>query len=266
MAEGLENLAKMEYPGRFIILGMDLSGEQGVVVYGVTGRSQSSQARKFVFSEEHDVLRTDVTDKEQLEKGSPALLIYPAMARKYDAIIVSNGAQTNLLYETIENEVLGAEAIVREAMNNRVCMYDSKLGFIDITGYEPDAPNNTPRISGAITPKSPIKKPKGALHIVRKGINFRHKEMFPFYLEPGKGYLIATYKGANENPLQGFDTEPLEVKITGTTQEDIANAVYETIAPKEGKDDLRVAVACWFAKEKKPYIINRHDIETGKKE
>ncbi|MBW3018076.1 IMP cyclohydrolase, partial [Candidatus Woesearchaeota archaeon] len=135
MVEGLENLAKMEYPGRFIILGQDVSGEQGVVVYGVTGRSVSSQARKFVFNEEHEVLRTDVTDKEQLEKGSPALLIYPAIARKGSFVVVSNGAQTSLLYEAVPKGIPGFDPNVSmmSAFKNYNYAYDPKLGWINLT-------------------------------------------------------------------------------------------------------------------------------------
>jgi len=257
MIGGLENLASMEYPGRFIILGQHVSGEQGVAVYGVTGRSPPSQARKFVYNEEHEVLRTDVTDKEQLEKGSPALLIYPAMARKGSLMVVSNGAQTSLLYEAVP-EISGSDPDVamKGAFQNPRFSYDPKMGWIDLASYEPDPPNHTPRINGIIHENGK----RSSFGIVKAGEGrLRIFETFEEWFKPGEGKLMATYSGANQNPLPSFEGNPLEVKLAGEKQEDVAKAVYDCLAPKEGKDDFRVAVACWFTKEKEPYIINRHE-------
>lgn len=260
MVEGLENLAKMDYPGRFIIMGQDVSGEQGMVVYGVTGRSTSSQARKFVYDEKHDVLRTDVTDREQLEKGSPALLIYPAIARKGSFVVVSNGAQTSLLYESVPAGIPGFDPKVSmmDAFRNQAYTYDSKLGWIDLTAYEPDSPNFTPRINGIIHDNGK----RASFGICKYDEEANTKKAFhPFELwfEPGQAKLLATYTGINENPLPSFEGEPLEVALAGETQKEIAEEVYVALAPKEKEKDFRVAVACWFANEEKPYIINRHE-------
>ena len=259
MVEGLENLAKMEYPGRFIILGRHAEEETNIAIYGVTGRSSSSQARKFVFDAEHKVLRTDVTDKEQLEKGSPALLIYPAMAKCKNFMVISNGAQTNHMFALIRNGSKGTHpgrfADIAFNLNNDNLIYDPKEGWIDLTTYEPDAPNNTPRVNGILSSYNNI----GNLSILKCIDAKRVMEDKSYEFEPSQGRLIATYTGVNENPLPSFEGEPLEVELTGKTQQNIAEAVYDALAPEEGGKDFRVAVACWFTNEEKPYIINRNE-------
>ncbi|MBW3004860.1 IMP cyclohydrolase [Candidatus Woesearchaeota archaeon] len=261
MVEGLENLTKMEYPGRFIILGRHAEGEGNIAIYGVTGRSPPSQARRFVFDEKHKVLRTDVTDKEQLEKGSPALLIYPAMAITDNFMLVSNGAQTNHMYTVMcqrQADVSPGHLLdIAFGRDQHAFVYDPKEGWIDLCSYEPD-PSTTARVNGVLSRQSGI----GSLGIVKCVDGARVFEENTFEFEPGQGGLIATYTGVNQNPLPPFAGEPLEVALTGITSEEIANEVYAALAPVQGGKDLRVAVACWNTAEDAPYIINRHDLET----
>ena len=95
---GLESLARMEYPGRFIILGKDSGGEHAVVVYGLTGRSPPSRARRL--EPEKDQVRVVPVDEQAVSAGNRDLLVYPAMMFKRQGIAVSNGAHTEscLLY------------------------------------------------------------------------------------------------------------------------------------------------------------------------
>jgi len=259
MVEGLENLAKMEYPGRFIILGRHAEEETNVAIYGVTGRSPSSQARIFVYDEKHNVLRTDVTDREQLNQGSPALLIYPAMVKTNNFMLVSNGAQTNHMFTLIRDGSKGTHpgrlADIAFNLNDDNLIYDPKEGWIDLTTYEPDAPNNTPRVNGILSLHNNI----GNLSILKCIDAKKVMEDKSYEFQPGQGRLIATYTGVNQNPLPSFEGEPQEVGLTGKTQQEIAEEVYVALAPKEKEKDFRVAVACWFTKEEKPYIINRNE-------
>ena len=87
-------LKEMTYSGRAITIGMTLD-ENPFVGYTLTGRHPSSQARRLVY--ENDSIRIDVTDTEQLEKGNPSLLVYPAMVHVGNRIVASNGVHTNLI-------------------------------------------------------------------------------------------------------------------------------------------------------------------------
>jgi len=263
MVQGLEALANMEYPGRFIIGGRDTSGVNNTVVYGITGRSPSSKARKLQRDEQAGVIRTEVTDPKQLEQGNPALLIYPAIAIIDDTVLVSNGAQTNLLYSAYFNGKKIPELILNRAHSEPSFIYDQKLGWVDITSYETDS-NFTPRISAC------IREDSAAFYIVRKGENAERKShLYSIDLVAGKGKLLATYTGVNTDPLPSFTAEPLDVKLEGRTSQETAEIVYAALAPKAPAEndptkDFRVGVAAVYynieSRQMSMAIINRHEL------
>ena len=267
MSGNLEALANMEYPGRFMIIGRDASGEHNVIVYGITGRSPPSQARRFVEDKVLRVIRTEVTDKEQLEKGSPVLLIYPAIVAAGDAIVVSNGAQTNIVHTTIKNRYDPAPVNSKPTANTLLVaafaepslVYDAKLGWIDLATFEPDSPNNTPRISGCVL------KDNAALAIIRSEDGKRTASYFDIHPINGKGKLIATYAGQNANPLPSFTGDPLDVSLEADNPRRTAQIVYEALAPKDTTDprkDFRVGVVVVYSNintlEREVAIMNRH--------
>ncbi len=258
MAEGLEALAKMEYPGRFIIMGRSPHND-AVVVYGITGRSPSSQARRLVEDREHGVVRTEVTDPQQLNNGNPALLVYPALAFGEGSLVVSNGAQTNLLYSAMVNtpEVNRIPiAVLNRALLNPSFLYDPKLGWIDVTSFEPDS-SHTPRISGCVTNNSML------MHNAYCDISGKaNKTLHRVDTRCGKGSLLSTYNGVNTNPLPSFQGSSRDVTIEHASANDLAHAVYEALAPRNGKNDLRVSVAAVYlhGKERDVQVLNRHDI------
>lgn len=245
MTNGLEFLANMEYPGRFIIAGKSFDNKFLVVSYGITGRSPPSKARKFVEEKNTRVIRTEVTDEEQLKKGSPALLMYPAVVSiPGGAVVASNGAQTKLLY-TVLNDMRGyggpdsywAAHYVERAMKGPSFEHDTKDDrWIDITTFEPDAPNNTPRISL-------IAFPLGAcFYIVKNKGGIREDSFYPFDLyDKGKGRFISTYNGENRNPLPAFIGDPLELRIPGANPKETTDAIFDSLNP-----DVRVAVATMY--------------------
>ena len=231
-------LERMIYSGRGIVVGMTPS-ENSFIGYSLTGRSSSSQARELV-DDGKGVIRTSVTDKKQLEKGNPALLLYPAIAYNTGRIVASNGAQTKLLYSQAKANP-SLVNIFKAITDEPVFEYDSKEGWIDITSYEPDAPNFTPRICAALSEGS------GAMCLVRRDLDFpRTKEVFThsFELSPSRGKLITTYDGKNENPLASFVGEPLNVRIGSETADEIADSIYEAIFGGQNPgDNYRVAAA-----------------------
>lgn len=238
-------LESMIYSGRGIAVGMTPS-RKPFMGYSLTGRSDPSKARELVEGKNTRTIRTNVTDKEQLEKGSPALLLYPAIVpvKHRDMIVASNGAQTQLVYSAAMRRPLDYSPykILKDAFKEPFWLYDEKENrWIDITTYEPDPPNNTPRISACMQGNS------AAFHIVLCSDSeqgYKREKLHLVDLVPGRGKMITTYKGGNEKPLQPFTGEPLDISIASETAEGIAESMYSAIGhgSKPG-ENYRVAAA-----------------------
>lgn len=237
-------LAAMEYPGRVIVIGLDPSGRSCVVAYAVTGRSPSSQARRLEFA--GGKIWTRPTDEEILKKGTPDLLVYPAVIISA-GIAVSNGKQT--------------EDIAVSLLKSQEPLEVLRLGLAGWS-FEPDAPIYTPRISGCILPG-----PKAALSIIkRSGDESAERAFFPVSLIPGKGKMISTYSGENQNPLRSFEGEPKDIGIPANEAKAMTEYIYEALKPRLPGSDFRVAAACVFADRTDlgrfdVSIINRHERE-----
>lgn len=236
------SLESLEYPGRLLGLGFSEGGESGIVIYGIMGRSPSSQARKLVAQE--DGVWVKPTDEDVLKTGHVDLLVYPAILFHDLGIAVSNGKQTI----DIENHLSGDE--------NPVALLAKALACWD---YEPDEPIFTPRISGC------VRKGKGALAIIRRGSGGESLRNY-FEVAPWKGCArwISTYKGPNSHPLPSFEGEPLEIPLEGRTARQVAESIFSALAPSSPNKDFRVALACVFfslsePRDKDLFIINRHE-------
>ena len=241
---GMEALSRMAYPGRVIILGKAPDGDIPFVVYCITGRSPSSQARRIVFEGTRAMVKP--TDEDVLAKGDPDLLLYAAIMISR-GIVVSNGRQTSSI-RPIMDPNLGPVEVLAQGMEG----WD----------YEPDPPNWTPRISGCI-----LSPDYAALGVVKNGGNgLSLKNYFEFPLQSGRAKMISTYTGENASPLPSFRGEPLDLNLSGVTAQKTAEAVYEAMAPSDPKDDFRVATACVFLHDLQTdvfekAVINRHDLE-----
>jgi len=241
MADKLKKLGSMDYPGRVIILGKDLSGSY-VVVYAVTGRSLSSQARKIIAKK--NGAWVEPYDEVTLKRGNVDLLVYPAIQIS-KGIAVSNGKHTSAIRDCLANHKNPGE-VLSNALEN--------------WNYEPDAPNYTPRISGCV-----IKHEKAALSIIKRASDgSAYKNYYEISLMEGKGKMIATYTGDNLNPLPSFEGEPIDLDLYEKSPEETAEAVYKALSPKKHEKDFRVSVAVLFADTTKfeKYtiaVINRHE-------
>jgi len=262
MVEGLEELAKMEYPGRVIILGRDNCGEN-IVVYGLSGRSESSQARRLVKDANEERISIEVTDQAQLEKGDPALLVYDAITtvktiRGEGITVVSNGAQTNLIagfVSRLSARPAGIEMPFESFLPFAFCqphiMRTKDNRDIDLACYEPDSPNFTPRISGALRDNF------GMISIIKRSVD--DSPLICFYRFPlaaGQGKMIATYDGPNPTgkgePIPAFKGEPRDVCLR-LGLEDTAARIYEAM----GK--FVVSVACYNPSKGECAIKNLHE-------
>ncbi len=234
-------LAACEYPGRFIFIGQEKESGIGLVAYGITGRSPSSQARKMELDK--DTIWVRPTDRRVLQKGNIDLLIYPSVFCLSCGIAVSNGKQTVDVMACLSQGDNAAE-ILAFALKN----WD----------YEPDEPAYTPRISGCLLPNK-----SAALSLIKRapdGSSLRN--IFEFRTVPGKGKLIMTYRGENMKPLPSFSGEPPDLDITGASPQEVIESLYQAMAPKPGEEDFRVAVACVFGIDMasgkfQTHIINR---------
>jgi len=212
-------------------------------VYAITGRSDSSQARKL--ESEAETIWVKPTDKELLKQGNIELLIYPSIFCLPQGIAISNGKQSVDVMACLGQGESAAE-ILAFALKN----WD----------YEPDAPTFTPRISGCILPNK-----SAALSLIKKASDDSTlRSIYEFSLVPGKGRMVMTYEGENIDPLPSYIGEPQEIDLVGTTAQEIAENVYRSLAPREGGEDFRVAVACvlgidMLSSKFDTHIINRSE-------
>jgi len=235
-------LRTLEYPGRLIVIGAPHGSGHAVILYAITGRSPSSQARKLVLRDGGIWVRP--TDEETLKKGNVDLLVYPAVLFGPAGLAVSNGKQTSDIRDGLAP---GADPV--SVLSRALSAWD----------FEPDAPIFTPRISGCLVGG------RAALSVVRRGSEgetLRH--YFETVLRPGEGGLVSTYEGPNAEPLPAFRGEPRPIRLAGSTAAEAAEAAYADLAPAPGGKDFRVAVACVFAPLSEPdkaevRIINRHE-------
>ncbi len=227
MIRGLESLSASRYPGRGIILGRAARGGQGIVIYFITGRSASSQARKLVW--EGQTLWTRPTDEEALKKGQADLLIYPAVIVGPTGVAVSNGKQTSDL-----SAALGQKTSPERALTEALKSWS----------FEPDPPIYTPRISACR-----LSDGRAAFHIVRRLADGSESRMVFRVDDPGRGrgLLLTTYAGKDRRVCPSFEGRPRPVRLTRSrTAAEAVEAVYGAMEPPRGKRDFRVAAACLF--------------------
>ncbi len=194
------------YPGRGIVLGKSKNGENAVAAYFIMGRSENSRNRVFV--EDGDGIRTQAFDPSKME--DPHLIIYAPVRVLGNKTIVTNGDQTDTIYDLMNQQMT-----FEQALRNRE--------------FEDDAPNYTPRISGII--KTTDQNFNYALSILKSADGdpsscLRHTFT---YTNPkaGEGHFIHTYRG-DGSPLPSFEGEPKTVEIPDDMEE-FANGIWESL-------------------------------------
>lgn len=224
----LENELKANaYPGRGIVMGRSKEGKHAVVAYFIMGRSENSRNRVFV--EEGEGIRTQAFDPAKLT--DPSLIIYAPVRVLGNKTIVTNGDQTDTIYELMKEGQTFERALLTRT-------------------FEPDAPNYTPRISGLMHIEGG--QYDYALSILKS--NYGDPECTNRYTftydnpKAGEGRFIHTYR-CNEDPLPSFEGEPKLVAIPEDIEE-FTNILWNSLN-EENKVSLFVR-----------YI----DIETGKYE
>lgn len=203
-----EELRENDYPGRGIIIGKSEDAKYAVSAYFIMGRSVNSRNR--VFIEDGDGIRTEAYDPSKLE--DPHLIIYAPVRVLGDKTIVTNGDQTDTIYE-----LMAKGQTFEQSLRTRE--------------YEDDAPNFTPRISGVIE-----KTENGfdySMSILKSNngdpdcrLRYTYSYTNP---KAGEGRFIHTYMG-DGNPLPSFEGEPKVISIPNDIEkftEDLWNALNE---------------------------------------
>ncbi len=186
-----QELSSVTYPGRGIIIGRTPDGTHAVIAYFIMGRSENSRNRVFVT--EGEGIRTEAFDPSKLE--DPSLIIYAPVRVLGNKTIVTNGDQTDTIYDLMKDGLTFEQALrTRE--------------------FEPDAPNFTPRISGVLYfenndfsfDMSILKSNNGCPDCCNR-YTFSYDNP-----APGEGRYIHTYMG-DGNPLPSYEGEPTLVEV-----------------------------------------------------
>lgn len=192
-----QELKDNAYPGRGIVIGKSEDGMKAVTAYFIMGRSSNSRNRIFVG--EGEGIRTEAFDASKLE--DPSLIIYAPVRVLGGKTIVTNGDQTDTVYQGLESGMS-----FEESLRSRK--------------FEPDGPNYTPRISGVICVENG--RFDYAMSILKSN-NGNPDACLRYtfsYENPaaGEGHFIHTYMH-DGNPLPSFEGEPKLVGISGGIDE-----------------------------------------------
>lgn len=201
-----EELKSNAYPGRGIVIGRSADGTKAVTAYFIMGRSSNSRNRVFVT--EGEGIRTQAFDPSKLE--DPSLIIYAPVRVLGNKTIVTNGDQTDTIYDGLDNELT-----FEQSLRTRQ--------------YEPDCPNYTPRISGVMHIANGVYDYSMSILKSNNGNPDANCRFTFSYDNPvaGEGHFIHTY-ARNEEPLPSFEGEPKLVDI-GNNIDEFTDLVWKSL-------------------------------------
>ncbi|MFD0672268.1 IMP cyclohydrolase [Cohnella sp. GCM10027633] len=194
----VQQLSNNSYPGRGIIIGLTPDATRFVQVYWIMGRSENSRNRIFV-PENNGFLHTEAADPAKL--SDPSLIIYYPLRHEGGAHIVTNGDQTDTIYDAIRQGGTFEQALATRT-------------------YEPDPQNFTPRISGLVDLNDRQNAYKLSILKSNENDESQTKRQYFHYEKAiaGYGHFISTYVG-DGNPLPSFAGEPQLAPLFDDAQE-----------------------------------------------
>lgn len=187
-----------DYPGRGIIIGESQDGKKAVFAYFIMGRSENSRNRVFTENGGDLVIRPFDADRV----GDPSLIIYSPVRVCGNKTIVTNGDQTDTVFE-----FLTKGSTFENALETRC--------------FEPDAPNFTPRISGLLDFENGFSYKMSILKSVDADGSGCNRFNFSYSPLNGVGHFIHTYAG-NGSPIPSFFGEPEAVTVGNNIDEYMA--------------------------------------------
>ena len=209
-----KELNSLAYHGRGIVIGKSADGKKAVTAYFIMGRSENSRNRVFV--EDGEGIRTQAFDPSKMV--DPHLIIYAPVRVLGNKTIVTNGDQTDTIYENMDKQMTFEQSLrCRE--------------------FEDDAPNFTPRISGIIHAENG--EMNYAMSILKSadGDGSSCRRYTYAYTNPmnGKGSFIHTYAGDEITTAQGvrrlpsFEGEPKNVLIPDIDIDSFTDLVWTNL-------------------------------------
>lgn len=205
MARKLEqSLTANAYPGRGIIIGQSPDGRKGVLAYFIMGRSENSRNRVFIEQGEELVIHPH----DPTLVSDPSLIIYSPVRVLGRKTIVTNGDQTDTIYDFIQQG-----KSFEEALSTRC--------------FEPDRPNFTPRISGILHMDETFSYQLSILKAADSEGSGCNRLTFSYHPVPGLGHFIHTYN-CNGDPLPSFTGEPREVELPDSIDE-LAKEIWSSL-------------------------------------
>ncbi|MBQ7326881.1 MAG: IMP cyclohydrolase [Clostridia bacterium] len=230
-----EELNSLAYHGRGIIIGKSPDGKKAVTAYFIMGRSVNSRNRVFVA--EGDALRTKAFDESKMV--DPHLIIYYPVRVLGNKTIVTNGDQTDTVYELMDRQMTFEQALrTRE--------------------FEDDKPNFTPRISGIIHREGG--EMNFALSILKSAEGDDSScERFTYAYSnplPGRAKFIHTYSG-DGNPLPSFEGEPKTLQLPDMDIDSLTELIWSNLN-SDNKVSLFVRYIDIASGETETRIVNKN--------
>ena len=228
-------LNSLPYHGRGIIIGKSADGKKAVTAYFIMGRSVNSRNRVFVA--EGDAMRTKAFDESKMT--DPHLIIYYPVRVLGNKTIVTNGDQTDTIYDLMDKQMTFEQALrTRE--------------------FEDDAPNFTPRISGIIHHENG--KMNYAMSILKSadGDGSSCQRYTYAYENPiaGKAKFIHTYK-CDGNPLPSFEGEPKTLELPDVDIDTLTDIIWKNLNA-DNKVSLFVRYIDLDTSESETRIVNKN--------
>ena len=190
-----DRLRGNSYPGRGIVAGLSEDGSSAAAAYFLMGRSENSRNR--VFTERDGALFTEPFDPSKVE--DPSLILYAAVRRLQGSLIVTNGDQTDTVYEGVKAGKSFSESLAARQ-------------------FEPDAPNLTPRISAMLSFDGGYSYQMGILKSADESGSGCNRYTFSYSPVKGVGHFIHTYV-CDGSPIPTFQGEPERVAIPNDIDE-----------------------------------------------
>ncbi|MBQ7010577.1 MAG: IMP cyclohydrolase [Clostridia bacterium] len=233
----IENeLNSLAYHGRGIIIGKSADAKKAVAAYFIMGRSENSRNRVFVA--EGDAMRTKAFDESKMI--DPHLIIYYPVRVLGNKTIVTNGDQTDTIYELMDKQMTFEQALrTRE--------------------FEDDKPNFTPRISGIIRRENDGDM-NFAMSILKsaEGDDSSCERFTYAYSDPvaGKAKFIHTYNG-DGNPLPSYEGEPKTLILPDVDIDTLTDLIWTNLNA-DNKVSLFVRYIDLASGETETRIVNKN--------
>ncbi len=226
-----EKLSMNAYPGRGIILGVTPDAKHSVAAYFIMGRSVNSRNRVFV--QEPDGIRTEAFDPSKME--DPSLIIYHPVRQAGCGLIVTNGDQTDTIWEYLARG-------------------ESWEAALRTRKFEHDGPNWTPRISGLLAADGSYK-----MSILKAGDpdgTACARFFYEYPAIPGLGHFLHTYVCDGNPVIPTFQGEPERVALENDMGV-FAHMLWENLNP-DNKISLFVRYTDLTTGEYQQCILNKH--------